>query len=102
LELLAGGVREPDRVAGAVDEVLRVVHSLTRLVDLTAVDGGVQRSVDRAGGDAPDLVEEFGEDRVEHRGVPRALDVQHAGELALAVQVLNERGDGCLRAATGG
>ena len=102
LELLAGGVREPDRVAGAVDEVLRVVHSLTRLVDLTAVDGGVQRSVDRAGGDAPDLVEEFGEDRVEHRGVPRALDVQHAGELALAVQVLNERGDGCLRAADGG
>ena len=102
LELLAGGVREPDRVAGAVHEVLRVVYGLARLVDLTTVDGGVQRRVNRAGGDATDLVEKLGEDRVEHRGVPRALDVQHAGELALAVQVLNERSDGRLRATDGG
>ena len=102
VEQAAGGVREPHRVAGAAQEVLRVVHCLAGVVGHPTVNGAVQRGVDGLRCDVADLRGELAEDRVEHAGVFGTLDLQQTGELALAVQVLHQVGDRLGRATDGG
>ena len=95
-------VLQVDGLAGHADPVVLIVQHRTGAVDLAAVDGGEERRVQRAGLDASDFRIELTEERVDGGGVARALDVERAGELALAFEALHQREDLFARTTDGG